>query len=227
MHLQSPPAPTEAPPPLCWGPTLSKCQIPYRMALSPIPSGWISVLHGRWVPFSTNALTSKVMASSFSNGQICFCCCRELFLLLLKRCMLIPKRIWQQVCYLTVKREKNELCMNIVLNGMTEKYAFSTQKTQSASSVPWPHRGTWLWARTGLRTFTAWVEPSSSTPTALCVMSTTTERDAPCFVDPETTHSVISPAGNVEKSSATQDGRANTAQNVSKKILYITKLLMV
>lgn len=87
MHLQSRPAPTEAPSPLCWAPTLSKCQIPYLMALSPIPSGWISVSRGRWVLVHfllTLRSNSEVMFSSFSDGQICFLLLQGTFSLIIE-----------------------------------------------------------------------------------------------------------------------------------------------
>ncbi len=59
-------------------------------------------------PVSADALRSNsevIVFTSFSDGQICFCCCREPFLLSSKQCMLIPKRIWQQVCGLITEKE--------------------------------------------------------------------------------------------------------------------------
>ena len=72
-------------------------------------------------------------------------------------------------------------------------------------------------ARSGPRTCTAAAAQTSSTPIALCVMSTTSGKAAPSSAAPEMTPSAISPAGREGRKSATLAGRGSTAQSVSPR----------
>ena len=99
--------------------------------------------------------------------------------------------------------------------GQNQRGVLFLQRTQKDLSAAWPHRGTWRLGRSGPRICTAAAARTSSTPTALCVMSTTLAKAAPSSAAPEMTPLATSPAGREGRKSATLAGRASTAQSVS------------